>query len=93
MIGFEKSRILLVLIYLAGTISIYYLSKLSSSINIIPLVLQLLALPIGISIIKRFYSTQNHNDRSLKLLRVKAAQLHLISGIILCIGLGFNIWF
>jgi 1,4-dihydroxy-2-naphthoate octaprenyltransferase len=85
-LGFEKSKHYLLGLYLIGSLSLLALSLFNVKF-LIPFGLHLIALPLGKKLIKTFYSTRDKDDKKLKLLRFKAAEFHLASGALVCIGL------
>jgi 1,4-dihydroxy-2-naphthoate octaprenyltransferase len=85
-LGFEKSKHYLLGLYITGSLSLLALSFYNVTF-IIPFGLHLIALPLGKKLIGAFYSTQDKDDKKLKLLRFKAAEFHLASGVLVCIGM------
>ena len=90
-LGFESSKKVLILVYAVGSLSLLLLG-LKGNIGFAPFFIHLLATPLASGLIKSFLKAKYHNDKSLKLLRVKAAQLHLAAGVLVCIGLGLSLW-
>lgn len=88
-IGFEKSKVFLISVYLLSFASLLFISD---KIGKTPLYISLLSLPLGFHIIRTFHKAKNSNDPTIKLLRIKAAQFHLLSGVLLCIGLGLKVF-
>lgn len=88
-LGFEKSKKYLLAVYVIGSLSLLVLSFFNIKF-LIPFLLHLIALPLGKKLVQAFFSTTNKDDKKLKLLRFKAAEFHLASGVLVCIGLGIG---
>jgi 1,4-dihydroxy-2-naphthoate octaprenyltransferase len=86
LLGFEKSRKYLLAVYIIGSLSLLTLSFFNIKL-LISFMLHLIAIPLGKKLVEAFFATNDKDDKSLKLLRLKAAEFHLASGILVCIGL------
>lgn len=92
LMGFKKSLYFLIIIYALGSLALL-IGYLFYDLTIMAFLLHLLSLPIMIQIIKKFAVASSSEDKEIKLLRIKASQLHLLSGILVCLGIGINLWF
>jgi 1,4-dihydroxy-2-naphthoate octaprenyltransferase len=86
LLGFQKSKAFLVAVYALGSLALLY-SSLYQGLSLYPVVIHLLALPLGLKIMMTMIKAQTSEDPSIKLLRINAAQYHLASGVLVCAGL------
>lgn len=91
-VGFKSSLYLLIAIYAFGSISLLA-GYLFYDLTIMAFLLHLLSFPLMIEIIKKFFRAESSQDKEIKLLRIKASQLHLASGVMVCLGVGLDLWF